>query len=123
MYAGICKSPILKNRGDFQVASKKQKALKIAKRFVSYVNTHYKKINRAFLFGSYSTGKSHRGSDIDIALVSPFFSKDAYDDQIELMKLKTHIDFDIEPHPFHTSMFRDENPIVWEIKQHGIAVK
>ena len=105
------------------MASKKQKALKIAKNFVDYVNKHYKKVSRAFLFGSYSTGKSHRGSDIDIALVSSLFSKDAYQDQIELMKLKSHINFDIEPHPFHPSMFRDENPIVWEIKQRGIAIK
>jgi|SRR3989338_7552015 len=105
------------------MASKKQKALKIAKRFVDYVNKHYKKVNRAFLFGSYSTGKSHRGSDIDVALVSKLFSKDAYRDQIKLMQLKTLIDLDIEPHSFHPSMFIDENPIVWEIKQHGIAIK
>lgn len=105
------------------MASQKQKALKIARQFITYVNKHYRKVSKAFLFGSYSKGRSHYGSDIDIALVSPFFSKDAYRDQIELMRLKTKIHLDIEPHPFHPSAFVDEDPIVWEIKQHGVPIK
>ena len=102
---------------------KKQRAVKIAKSFVRFVDKHYKKIGRAYLFGSLARGRGHSGSDIDVALISRRFKKDAYQDQIELMKLKTNIYLSIEPHPFHPSNFVEENPIVWEIKQHGILIK
>lgn len=105
------------------MGSQKQRALRSARKFVSYVDRHYKKVTRAFLFGSFATGRQHRGSDIDVALISPLFSRDAYRDQVEMMKFKGKIDLDIEPHPFHPSAFVEEDPLVWEIKCHGIQIK
>ena len=105
------------------MGSQKQRALKSARRFVLYIDRHYKKVTRAFLFGSFATGENRRGSDIDIALISPLFSRDAYRDQVEMMKLRAKVDLDIEPHPFHPSAFVEEDPLVWEIKSKGIQIK
>lgn len=105
------------------MGSRKRRALKIAREFVRYVDKNYKKVSHAFLFGSQAKGRSHGGSDIDIALISPAFSRDAYRDQIALIKLKIRINLDIEPHPFHPTTFVEENPIAWEIKKHGIPIK
>lgn len=105
------------------MAYQKQTALKIARHFVRYVNKNYKKVSRAFLFGSYAKGHARSGSDIDVAIISPAFSRDAYRDQIALIKLKMKINLDVEPHPFHPKSFVEEDPIVWEIKEHGIPLR
>ena len=75
-------------------------------------------IESAYLFGSYATNHAGKWSDIDVAIVSPDFSAD----RIRLMKLSTEVDTRIEPVPFHSRDFIDADPLVGEIKKHGISL-
>ena len=79
-------------------------------------------IESAYLFGSYATNHAGKWSDIDVAIISPDFSGDRLDERIRLMKFSTEVDSRIEPVPFHSSDFIDTDPLVGEIKKHGISI-
>ena len=75
-----------------------------------------------YIFGSYATGKYGDDSDIDIAVVSDDLTGDMIEDTFALMRLRREIDTRIEPHPFPTSDFTEDNPIAREIMETGIRV-
>ena len=79
-------------------------------------------VESAYLFGSYATNRAGKWSDIDVASVSPDFSADRLADRICLMKLSTEVDTRIEPVPYHSRDFIDTDPLVGEIKKHGISL-
>jgi uncharacterized protein len=79
-------------------------------------------VESAYLFGSYATNHAGKWSDIDVAIVSPDFSADRLDERIRLMKLSSEIDSRIEPVPFNSYDFNDNDPLVGEIKKHGIPL-
>lgn len=79
-------------------------------------------IKKAYLFGSFAAGSEHEWSDIDLALVSDDFSEDRYIERLRIMKLTSTIDSRIEPAPYQTEQFNDFDPLVWEIKNHGIEI-
>ena len=99
----------------------KKTALKIARSFLILIEKRGYKFNKAFLFGSTTTGNAHKDSDIDIALVF----KDLNDDfkmQIELMKLTREVDTRIEPHPFDMKYFNKDSILGSQILNHGIQI-
>jgi len=77
------------------------------------------KINRLFLFGSFARGNSDKDSDIDVAVVSDDFSGDVSEDRLMLMKCRWDIDLRIEPMPFLSEDFVDDDPFVREIVATG----
>lgn len=79
-------------------------------------------IESAYLFGSHAFNRAGRWSDIDVAVVSPDFSSDRFDERLRLMKLSTEIDTRIEPVPYHINDFQDTDPLVDEIKKRGIRL-
>jgi predicted nucleotidyltransferase len=79
-------------------------------------------IESAYLFGSCASNSTSRWSDIDVAVVSPDFSHDRLEERIRLMTLSAEIDSRIEPVPFHTNDFIDEDHLVGEIKRNGISL-
>jgi predicted nucleotidyltransferase len=79
-------------------------------------------LESAYLFGSYASNHAGQWSDIDVAVVSPDFSDDRYDERLRLMKLSTEIDNRIEPVPFRSDDFNDTDPLVDEIKKRGISL-
>jgi len=79
-------------------------------------------VESAYLFGSHAANRAGRWSDIDVAVVSPDFSSDRFDERLRLMKLSSEIDTRIEPVPFHTDDFQDTDPLVDEIKKRGIIL-
>jgi predicted nucleotidyltransferase len=79
-------------------------------------------IKKAYLFGSYASGSEHEWSDIDIALVSDDFSDDRFKERLRLMKIINSIDNRIEPVPYNPEQFTETDPLVWEIKKHGIEI-
>ncbi len=79
-------------------------------------------IKEAYLFGSYATGSEHEWSDIDLALVSDDFSDNRYQERLKIMKILSTIDNRIEPAPYRTDQFIEIDPLVWEIKTHGIEI-
>jgi uncharacterized protein len=79
-------------------------------------------VESAYLFGSYAANRANHWSDIDVAIVSPDFSTDRFDERVRLMKLSTEIDNRIEPVPFCSDSFNDTDPLVDEIKKSGVAL-
>ena len=97
----------------------KKQALQAARRFVRAVQKAGVHLDAAFLYGSYALGTAHEDSDIDIALVSNDFTHRSADG-IKLRPVFQAMDTRIEHVRYRPKDFRDENPLVWEIKTTGI---
>jgi len=80
-------------------------------------------VDSAYLFGSHAKGTSNQWSDIDLAIVSPDFSEDLYEERLILMRLAAEIDDRIEPKPFRPEMFTPNEPLVDEIQKHGLKLR
>jgi len=90
-----------------------------------YSNRHENwpyRLDCAYLFGSHAKGTSNQWSDIDLAIVSPDFSEDLYEERLVLMRLAAEIDDRIEPKPFRPEMFTPIEPLVDEIQKHGLKL-
>lgn len=98
----------------------KREALRIAGVYIDSISSKYN-IKQAILFGSFAKGTNHDDSDIDIAIIVNNVV-DIIDTQIDLMKLRRKIDLRIEPHPFMSSDFNRNNPVVNEILKYGIII-
>jgi predicted nucleotidyltransferase len=96
--------------------------LRKSNRFVAALQARGLQVERAYLYGSYARGHARRDSDIDIAIVSKDLTGDWLDDYCRLMRIADSIDARIEVIPFQPKDFRDENPLVWEIKSVGIPL-
>ncbi len=82
------------------------------------------KIDKAFLYGSYSTNTETENSDIDLFIVSNEF--DATDDFLigKIWYLTNKINSKIEPYIVSTERFNsdDSSPLIQLIKQEGIKI-
>jgi len=67
-------------------------------------------------------GHPNQRSDIDLAVVSPDFSEDLYEERLGLMRLAVEIDDRIETKPFLHEMFTPNEPLVDEIQKHGLKL-
>jgi predicted nucleotidyltransferase len=100
------------------MAARDNELEKIIRIFLDEIQRSYR-LNSAYLFGSHAKGTSNQWSDIDLALVSPDFSEDLYEERLILMRLAAEIDDRIEPKPFRPEMFTATEPLVDEIQKHG----
>ena len=90
-------------------------------RFLAVVGQR-RHVDAAYLYGSQAVGSAQPWSDIDVALVSPDFSDDLFQERLELMRLAVAIDDRIEPRPFRPEDFNETDPLSSEIRRHGIRV-
>jgi predicted nucleotidyltransferase len=103
------------------MATGSQSLEKIVKTFLDEVQKVYR-VDSAYLFGSHAKGTSNKWSDIDLAIISPDFSDDLYDERLTLMRLAIEIDDRIEPKPFRPETFTPMEPLVDEIQKHGLKL-
>lgn len=80
------------------------------------------KIDQVYVFGSSARGKRHEWSDIDVAIVSPDFSGDSFEDSKLLFDFILQVDRSIEVHPFHPDDFNAANPFAKEIMESGVKI-
>ncbi|MFQ5674415.1 MAG: nucleotidyltransferase domain-containing protein [bacterium] len=80
------------------------------------------RVEAVYLFGSTANGSSHEWSDIDLAIVSPDFTGDSFEDTRQLFPSILQVDTSIEVHTFRPSDFDPTNPFVKEIMTTGIRV-
>lgn len=97
------------------------RVMRAAQRFVDDVSKAGIRLQGAYLFGSYATGRAHRYSDIDIALISPDFTG-WVDDLPKISKALRQNDSRIEAVRFRPDTFVDENPLAWQVKTKGISL-
>ena len=97
--------------------------IQIANSYVRQVAKSGIPITKAFLFGSYAANKSHRGSDIDISIISPKLGQDLIDEMVELGTIAGLVDERIEPHPMSPRDFAEKYSLLaHEIKTNGILL-
>ena len=94
---------------------------KILKHFLNKVQQKYRVVS-AYLYGSFAKGTSNKWSDIDVAIISPDFSDDLFEERLNLIKLAASIDDRIEPKPFKKELFDPNDPLVDEIQKDGIQL-
>ena len=90
--------------------------------FLNKLNESGIKPDKAYIFGSYSKGLENRLSDIDVAIISSDLTDDRFNERIRLMKIAYNIDSRIEPVPFNSNTFVEEDPLVWEILKTGTLI-
>ncbi len=94
----------------------------IIRKFIALIQKE-RRLLKVFLYGSYAKGIAGKWSDIDLAVVSPDFSEDLFEERIKLMKLALGVDDRIEPSPFRPEDFSQNNPLVNEISESGIEIE
>jgi uncharacterized protein len=82
------------------------------------------RISAIILYGSYATGTYHKDSDIDLAVVSPDFGKDRFEEGVKLFQIACDIDPRIEPIPVSTTSYQNDTwvPLIYEIRKNGVEV-
>ena len=91
------------------------------KEYLRAIQQH-QRVEAAYLYGSQIKGTATEWSDIDLAIISPDFSADMFQEQLALMRLAAQIDDRIEPRPFRPKDFNISEPLVSEIRRTGIQV-
>lgn len=94
----------------------------IVKRYIEELEKNGIKIREAVVFGSFVKGTAKEWSDIDVALVSPDFTGDRFEDRRRIVPLRRKIDSRIEPIPFRPEDFNEEGMLVEEIKRTGTRI-
>ncbi len=98
----------------------KNQARIIADRYLSRLASRRIPVTRAYLFGSQVRGNARKDSDIDIAIISPWFNAEDDAKRVQLWTVRTPEEYDIEPHGFSPQDFEDNaDPMVYEIKKTG----
>ncbi|MBF0559941.1 MAG: nucleotidyltransferase domain-containing protein [Nitrospirae bacterium] len=94
----------------------------LVKKYKSVVNSSGIKIRAIYLYGSYARNLETEDSDIDVAIISDDFSGNRWQDGLRVSRLRRKIDLNIEPVTFRSQDFIEEDPLVAEIKRHGIRI-
>ncbi len=74
------------------MATTSDKIIAIVKRYVAELEKNQITIRDAIIFGSHIKGTAREWSDIDVALVSPAFTGDRFDDRRRIVPLRRKID-------------------------------
>lgn len=98
---------------------------RIALKYISVLINKGIRIDRVVIFGSYASGNIREVSDIDIAVVSPDFGKDRYEEGKMLFQSAWRIDPRLEPVPISTHAYENDTwlPLIYEIREKGIEIK
>jgi predicted nucleotidyltransferase len=98
--------------------------IELLKKYIILLNAEGISVNKAFLFGSYSTNTANDSSDIDVLIVSDKYNDT--DDEVvgKIWKLTRKINSKIEPYLIGINKFRNDNisPFINMIKIHGIEI-
>ncbi len=101
----------------------KIKAKKIVKKYAEKLKKENYPFSAIYLFGSYAKGRTHKWSDIDVAVVSDRLKKNWNKNEDILWRYTIDVDSKIEPHGFTVEDFKENaDPMVSEIKKTGVRV-
>ena len=94
-------------------------------RFVDVLNSKGIRVEKAVLYGSYASGNVHTGSDLDLAIISPDFGKNRFEEGKMLLQIAWRIDPRLEPIPISSESYQKDTwvPLIYEIKEKGIELE
>lgn len=86
--------------------------------FINDIKTTGYPIEKVILFGSYASGYPNEYSDIDLAVWSPAFSDDPFEDKekIRSILLKYH---PLQLHPYPSGETKSDDPFIGIIEKTG----
>ena len=97
-------------------------AINIIQQFVRELKNSGYDPTSVLLFGSVAKGKTHRHSDIDVAIWDNKFTGCLPIDIEKFISIKVRYP-GLELHTFHTSDTKETNPFIGEILKWGIPIK
>ena len=99
-----------------------QEIRNIIKKFVETLILKDIRVEKAIIYGSYARGNVRTESDIDIAIVSPDFGENRFEEGKLLMQIAWRIDPRIEPIPISSESYKKDTwvPLIHEIRNKGI---
>ena len=105
------------------MAYSKDDAVTVIRTFLESIRLNLP-IERAYLFGSYATGRNRDYSDIDLAIVSPAVNiRNSLAVNQDIFHRAMLYNVDLEPICFSPEEFeKEELPIVLDIKRTGIEI-
>lgn len=82
------------------------------------------KVAKILLYGSRKTGRFHKDSDIDVAVVSPDFGKDRFKEGTKIFEIAYKIDARIEPVAISLKSYEEDTwiPLIYEIRSKGLEI-
>ncbi len=92
------------------------------KHFAKELENEDLNVRQVFLYGSYATNQETAWSDIDLAVVSDDFTGNRMIDYDRFVNAILKVDRCIEPIPYKTEYFTEDNPFVKEILNTGIRI-
>ena len=102
----------------------RSEVIELLKKYILLLNSEGISVNKAFLFGSYSTDTASESSDIDVMIVS-----DKYDENDDMAigkvwNLTRKISTKIEPYFIGNLKFKEDNssPLLSMIREQGIEI-
>jgi len=83
------------------------------------------RVTKIILYGSQASGKFRKDSDIDVAIFSPDFGKDRFEEGVKLFEIAYKIDPRIEPVPVSLKSYKKDTriPLIYEIRTNGVKVE
>jgi len=102
-----------------------KKIVRKVNEFVKELKRHNINVSKVILYGSQVSGKTHKYSDIDVAVISPDFGKDRYKDGVRLFEIAGKVDPLIEPVPISEDSYLNDTwiPLIYEIRKNGVELK
>ena len=124
MHKGICHQEIARDERGFHMVEREIIEEKV-RQFVTELKKEKIRVTRVILYGSRVSGKAHEYSDIDVAIVSPDFGKDRYEEGARLFEIASEIDPRIEPVPISVESYENDTwiPLIYEIRENGLELK
>lgn len=101
------------------------KVRKIVNDYIKVLKKDGFPLESVFVFGSRTTRRARKDSDIDVAIISPRLHNNLSSTRYLLKKAHQleSLEFCIEPHGFNPKEFIRENPFAWEVMKNGVQVK
>lgn len=100
----------------------RERAVEKVRLFLNRLQEAQVTVDAAYLYGSHAANAAGPDSDIDVAIVSADLSGDRLQNWMTLNRIASRIDVRMELIGFCPEQFRDESPLVWEVKTHGLQL-
>jgi uncharacterized protein len=93
-------------------------------KFVDLLAAKGIRVKKAILYGSHASGRANSDSDLDVAIISPDFGKDRYEERKTLLQAAWRVDPRIEPIPLSLKSYEHDTwiPLIHEIRQKGVEL-
>jgi len=101
------------------MAYEKSSVIQDVKKYIVVLRENGIPVEKVLLFGSWARGTAKEDSDVDIALISSFFTGDRFMDRRKIVPFRRKINNNIEPMPFNPQDFAAGGVLVDEIRRYG----